>query len=45
MDRRFADCILETPYRLRNPRVFDRAVLISLTGIAIFVAPSLMTGC
>jgi NitT/TauT family transport system permease protein len=44
MDRRFADRILETAYRLRNPRVFAALVLISLTGIAIFVAPSLMTG-
>jgi NitT/TauT family transport system permease protein len=44
MDRRFADAILETAYRLWNPRVFAALVLISLTEIAIFVAPSLMTG-
>jgi NitT/TauT family transport system permease protein len=44
MDRRFADRILETAYRLRSPRVFAALVLISLTGIAIFVALSLMTG-
>jgi NitT/TauT family transport system permease protein len=34
----------KTAYRLRIPRVFAALVLISLTGIAIFVAPSLMTG-
>jgi NitT/TauT family transport system permease protein len=43
-DRRFGDRILETAYRPRNPRVFAALVLISLTGIAIFVTPSLMTG-
>jgi NitT/TauT family transport system permease protein len=35
--------ILESAYRLRIPRVFAALVLISLTGIAIFVALSLLT--
>jgi hypothetical protein len=43
IDRRFADRILESAYRLRILRVFAALVLISLTGIAIFVAPSLLT--
>jgi NitT/TauT family transport system permease protein len=35
--------ILESAYRLRIPRVFAALVLISLTGIAIFVVLSLLT--
>jgi NitT/TauT family transport system permease protein len=35
--------ILESAYRLRIPRVFAALVLISATGIAIFVALSLLT--
>jgi NitT/TauT family transport system permease protein len=35
--------ILESAYRLRIPRVFAALVLISLTGIAIFAALSLVT--
>jgi NitT/TauT family transport system permease protein len=35
--------ILESAYRLRIPRVFAALVLISLTGVAIFVALSLLT--
>jgi NitT/TauT family transport system permease protein len=35
--------ILESAYRLRIPRVFAALVLISLTGIAIFSALSLLT--
>jgi NitT/TauT family transport system permease protein len=35
--------ILESAYRLRIPRVFAALVLISLTGIAIFVALSVLT--
>jgi NitT/TauT family transport system permease protein len=35
--------ILESAYRLRIPRVFASLVLISLTGIAIFAALSLLT--
>jgi NitT/TauT family transport system permease protein len=35
--------ILESAYRLRIPRVFAALVLISLTGIAIFMALSLVT--
>jgi NitT/TauT family transport system permease protein len=35
--------ILESAYRLRIPRVFAALVLISLTGIAIFIALSLLT--
>jgi NitT/TauT family transport system permease protein len=35
--------ILESAYRLRIPRVFAALVLISLTGIAIFAALSLLT--
>ena len=35
--------ILESAYRLRIPRVFAALVLISLTGVAIFIALSVLT--